>query len=364
MNTLVPLEYYSLLYYYFMAIVVVFAYSQSLQVELADGGNLKQKNAQGVFILFAIFLYMGLRPISGRYFVDMATYNSLFKAYAEGGEIELEKDVTFSYFMKFCSMIMSVGTFFLLCAGLYIFPLYYACRKFFQDYWYYGFIMLVASMSFWAYGVNGIRNGIATSFFLFALSREKKFSAWLLIALSVMIHKSLMIPTVAYAVSLLYTNTRAILVGWFFSIPLSLAFGKAWEVFFMSFGLIENERVGGYFADDELGYEIVNSGFRWDFLIYSASAVYAGWYFIIKKNFKDPLYSQIFNIYLIANAFWVLVIRAGFSNRFAYLSWFLMGVVIIYPLLKVRFFPNQHRVVGFVVLIYFVLTFLLNVILG
>ena len=116
-------------------------------------------------------------------------------------------------------------------------------------------------------------------------------------------------------------------------IPISLAAGGFWENFFGSLG----------FQDDRLSYltegnvnddDFSSTGFRWDFLLYSATAVYAGWYFIIKKGFEDKIYFWLFNTYVFANAFWILVIRANFSNRFAYLSWFMMALVIIYPLLK------------------------------
>jgi surface polysaccharide O-acyltransferase-like enzyme len=65
-----------------------------------------------------------------------------------------------------------------------------------------------------------------------------------------------------------------------------------------------------------------------------------------------------------ANAFWILVIRANFSNRFAYLSWFMMALVIIYPLLKKEMIKNQYKVLAKVMLIYFAFTFLMNVILA
>jgi hypothetical protein len=65
-----------------------------------------------------------------------------------------------------------------------------------------------------------------------------------------------------------------------------------------------------------------------------------------------------------ANAFWILVIRANFSNRFAYLSWFMMALVIIYPFLKSQLMPNQNKVLARVILFYFAFTFLMNVILA
>jgi hypothetical protein len=39
------------------------------------------------------------------------------------------------------------------------------------------------------------------------------------------------------------------------------------------------------------------------------------------------------NTYLLANAVWVLLIHASFSNRFAYLSWFMMPWLLVYPFL-------------------------------
>jgi hypothetical protein len=46
---------------------------------------------------------------------------------------------------------------------------------------------------------------------------------------------------------------------------------------------------------------------------------------------SDPFYARLVNTYLFANAVWVLVIDADFSNRFAYLSWFMMPWVLLYP---------------------------------
>ena len=78
-----------------------------------------------------------------------------------------------------------------------------------------------------------------------------------------------------------------------------------------------------------------------------------------KKGFKDNFYNQIFSTYLICNAFWILVIRANFSNRCAYLSWFLMRVVIIYPYLRKRFYVKQEIVIAKVLTAYFMFTYLM-----
>src|SRR5690606_39264861 len=87
----------------------------------------------------------------------------------------------------------------------------------------------------------------------------------------------------------------------------------------------------------------VKTGFRWDFLLYSGLGTFAGWYFIVKRKYEDQFYQWLFHAFLFANAVWILVIRANFSNRFAYLSWFMLGIVIIYPMLKMKFFHDQNR---------------------
>lgn len=364
MITFIPVQFYENIYYYALAIVIITAYLQSMQIPIDDDKNIKRKIAIGKVLFGFIILYIGLRPVSGFYFGDMRTYAVTFEGYAEGLPAIETKDVVFNYFMKFCSGIMTVDIFFLLCAFMYIIPLYVAVRRMFPQYWFYAFMMLVVSMSFWAYGTNGIRNGIATSFFILAITRRNPVNMGIWMLLGVSFHKSLLIPIAAFIVSRYHTKSENYLKAWLVAIPLSLVLGKFWENFIMGLGLVENDRLQGYFEEDsEFTEQFSSTGFRWDFLLYSFTGVYAGWYFIIKKKFQDPLYIRFYNIYLIANAFWILLIQATFSNRFAYLSWFLLGIVIIYPFLVNKFFERQHMIVGRILMGYFLLSFILNVIL-
>jgi hypothetical protein len=338
---------------------------QTKKGTIEDKNNLSFMNSIGVFCVVFILLYMGLRPLSGFYFMDMATYAQSFNGYLMGDPIEERKDIYFEYFIRFCTTIMTLDVFFMMCAVLYIVPLYIATKRIFKDYWFYAFLMLIISLSFWAYGTNGIRNGIATSLILLALSfYDKKIIMAIILIIALGFHKSTILVIGAIAVTYFYRNTKWIFYFWFISIFLSLALGGFWENFFLSLGLGEEQRITGYFNTDQDELDIaVKVGFRWDFLIYSASGVFAGWYFIIKKKFADQFYHQLFNIYLITNSIWILVIRANFSNRFAYMSWFMLGIVIVYPLLKNQFFYKQNVVVARIILMYFAITFLLNVIL-
>ena len=353
----IPLKEYQNVYLNLTLLILLFTIVHSLLLKVYDNKNISYLRNMGYLILVILTLYMGLRPVSGRYFTDMITYARHFERYAYGGNIISEKDIFFHYFMKFCSSILSIHNFFLVCAILYVYPMYRISKRFFKEYWFYAFFMFIASFSFWTYGVNGIRNGIATSIFLWALSYQndkKKMIAISIIA--VLFHKSLLLPIFAYIVTFFYNKPKGYLLGWLFAIPLSIALGGFWESLFTSIGFGDG-RLGGYLS----GSAEESGGFRFDFLLYSAAAVFAGWYYIFKKKFNDKIYIQLFNTYLITNAFWVLVIRASFSNRFAYLSWFLMAIVIIYPLLKQLMFKNQNLIIARVLFLYFSFTYFMFV---
>ena len=346
-----------------MAIVFI-VYFKSKTSNIDDKSNLIFINFFGLINLSLIILHIGLRPISSFYFTDMGTYAQSFRAYASGSQVDKIGDIYFNYFMKWCSSVMSIDAFFFLCALLYVIPLYYATKTLFKQYWFYSFLMLVISLSFWSYGTNGIRNGIATSLFLLAITRKNKYFLILFIIIAGMCHKSLYIPIIAFLITNYYKNIKNILIFWVICIPLSLALGSFWENFFLKFGFGDEERLSGYLSGNQDTLDIaVKTGFRWDFLLYGFIAVFAGWYFIFKKKFNDPIYNRIYSTFLIVNAFWILVIRANFSNRFAYLSWFMMGIVIIYPFLKNQFFNKQYEIISKIIVAYFIFTFVMNVIL-
>lgn len=349
-----------------MLVIMLFVILNAYKSNIDESKNVNSKMILGYFLLFFSIFYMGMRPISWKYFGDMSTYAAAFEKYASGEKVEVQKDVFFEYFIEFCSKIMDVNTFFIVCATLYIVPMYFFSKKYFKNYWFYSLYIMIISVSFWAYGVNGIRNGIATSIFLLAISFERKVFTILLLFLAFSFHKSLLLPIAAYTVTLVYTNTKTYLGVWLFSIPISLVLGGFWESLFKSFGFFEDERLSTYLteADAEVMNQFSNTGFRWDFLLYSMSGIYVGWYFIVKKGYEDKMYKHIFNTYVLANTFWILVIRASFSNRFAYLSWFLLGIVTIYPLLKLKFFHNQHVKVVQILLATFAFTYLMYFLTG
>ena len=47
-----------------------------------------------------------------------------------------------------------------------------------------------------------------------------------------------------------------------------------------------------------------------------------------------------------------MVIRSSYSNRFAYLSWFIYPIVIAYPLINLPVWEDQDRKTGLILLAY------------
>ncbi|MEZ4975936.1 MAG: EpsG family protein [Flavobacteriaceae bacterium] len=359
MNTLIPLEYYYQLYINLCLFLVLFTLLHTRVVAIDNSKNVTFINIAGWFLLVFLVFYMGLRPLNGVYFGDTVNYYKSFVDYKYGKPIPEDGDLGWELFIKFMSYIVNIHTFFTLMVFVYIFPMYYISKIFFKEYWYYAFIMFIVSFSFWSYGVNGVRNGVACSLFLWGLAfKDKKIIMAILFFIAIMFHKTLLLPIMAYLATYVYNKPKAYFIGWLACIPMSLVAGGFFTGLFAKLGFAD-ERLTAYLTGSQDAGSFSSTGFRWDFLFYSGFAVFAGWYFVFKKKFDDKIYNQLLNTYLICNGFWILVIKANFSNRFAYLSWFMMAIVIIYPFLKERFFKDQHFMIGKVVLAYFAFTYLM-----
>ncbi|MGX9985369.1 EpsG family protein [Soonwooa purpurea] len=362
----IPVELYTNVHYNFLLGIILLVLFNSFIFDINN--NQQNLRITGFLIggyLVLLIVYMGLRPISGRYFGDTANYARAYKILQAGEKVRIEKDYVFNYFMQWCSRFMNIHTFYLVLDIIYVVPIFIFVKRYFGIYWWFGFLFTIASFSFWSAGTNGLRNGLGTSlFFLGLVFYRNKAIMYALFIVSYFMHASLIIPIAAFVVSGLYKNPKAYLAIWLLAIPLSLAGGSAWTTFFANLGFAE-DRTQGYLTggSDEYNDQFSQTGFRWDFLVYSASAVFAGWYFIFKKKITDKFYIHLFGTYCIANAFWILVITAAFSNRFAYLSWFLMPAVIAYPMFRYKLWDNQYRVLGIILFLYFMFTYIMNVVL-
>lgn len=166
-------------------------------------------------------------------------------------------------------------------------------------------------------------------------------------------HRSAILPIAAMAAALTFVRTpKMALWFWVISIPVSLYLGEYATTLFSNMGF--DDRADKYFSGmynkQEKGMEFSYIGFRWDFLLYSSMPVLLIYYVTVVKGIKDRAFDMLATVYLLTNAFWVMVIRASFSNRFAYLSWFLYPLILAYGFIRLPIWEDQDRKCGLALL--------------
>ena len=143
----------------------------------------------------------------------------------------------------------------------------------------------------------------------------------------------------AFASSFCIKSFKVAYTFWVLSILISLVAGSAVTSLFAGLGF--DDRVS-YLQADASGEVFSHTGFRWDFLLYSMMPIVLGYYIVMRRGIRNATYEFLLNTYTLSNAFWVMVVRANYSNRFAYLSWFMYPMVLAYPLLKVNVWDKRQ----------------------
>lgn len=360
---------FSAQYYYpiFLHVVLIGTFIQYILCINMSDYKLLQVQKSAIVVLFFSLLFIiiiGFRPISGFYFGDTSNYAHSYYLYQDGITM-YDPDASewfFQWLMYSCAKVMDVQRFFLIIEMGYILPMLWACNRLMRNNITLAMLFCFGAFSFFTYGVNGIRNGFACSLVLLAFSfiqgkRIELFIAVLLCVLAYNIHHSTVLPILCMVFSLFYKNTKAVYFFWIVSIFISVVAGGFVESFFAGLGF--DDRLEQYLQgtdDDDL---FSHTGFRWDFLLYSAMPILLGYYIIFKRRVYDQTYLLLLHTYILSNAFWVMLIRASYSNRFAYLSWFIYPFVLAYPLLKLPIWKDQGNKVGLILMAHVLFTYLM-----
>ena len=362
----IPLNEYTHYFDITILIMIIVAVWQSHTGNILKSNIVNINAMWGTIFTVLLILYMGLRPIA-IVFGDTMNYAKGFYAMVNSSEPFLwhwDKEWLFYNLMQWFAKNSNIHSFFLLCASLYIGSLWLAMVRIFKNYYYIPLLIVFSMFTFWAYGVNGIRNGLGASLFILAMSYVNKPA--IMIGIGVLacgFHKSIYLMMAAGGLAWFIKNSYYYLAGWIACVGVSYAAGFRIQNYLAALGFGDDDRFSGYLTGSNMVGEIVQMSmvFRWDFLAYSAMGVAVGYYFIFRRNFKDEYYHWIYNTFLVTNAFWVLVIRAAYSNRFAQISWFIMPIVLIYPFLKQRFWTNHEKVLGYAILLFYAFTFYSNI---
>lgn len=344
---LLPARIYQPLYWVSIAILTVVYYRNVRHLPRPVAFD---KGKYWLMVVYAIgfIFFAGLRPI---HYIFSDTVNYADSYYWLVGDplyvVKGEGEWIWHIFMWWCAQHMQVEFFFLIVEVLYVVPLIIACKKLAPNRPEIMLLFTMSAFSFFSYGTNGIRNGMACSLIILALALMRgkmweKIVAGLLAFVAFNCHRSTALPILCMVVCLFYGNTKHYIYFWVASIILSLVAGGWVESLFT--GLEFDDRFDQYSTiDEDEAWKSSSLGFRWDFLLYSAMPIVLGWYIVFKRGIRDKEYSYLLNSYIACNAFWVMMIRAAYSNRFAYLSWFLYPIVLAYPLLKLPVFKERNN---------------------
>lgn len=353
--------------YRFISIVLTIYYYYRLNRGLGLDYNKKRRYGLILFYAIAFIIVVGYRPISSYHFGDTGMYTLRFNA-LQGALLPIrEGEWIFDYITWWCAQNMDVHSYFLVIEIFYIVPVLIACKKICPNNPDVMMLFFMTAFSFFTYGTNGIRNGMACSLIILAIAYASdkttrgKLIAALLAFIAYGCHKSTALPIAVMVVCLFFKNTKLLIYFWILSIGISLVVGSQVEAFFTSLGF--DDRMSAY-SSSNIDADIFSStGFRWDFLLYSAMPILLGWYVVFKRGIINEKYSYLLNIYILCNSFWVMMIRASYSNRFAYLSWFLYPIVLAYPILSFKVFQeNNNNKAAFILVAHTAFTIIMSLI--
>lgn len=291
----------------------------------------QSSNAVSIVLLVLAILFIGCRPIS-EYFVDMTQYLGIYQRNGGNPFVFTFDTDNFIYdnFLNFCaSVYLEPRIFYIIIATIYFSCIYMAVRKLFNTDTLLSFLVYLSAFSTFSYGVNGIKAGAAAAVFLVAIAyNDKKFVSLILCFISYGLHHAMILPVCAYLIAMFVKKYNLILFIWFLCLSIAAAHITYFQYVFAS---LTDDHGASYLLADNA----IISGFRIDFILYSAVPIVLGYYFLHKK-LVDSKYLLLWNIYVICNSIWLLCTYASYTNRIAYLSWLLYPIVLIYPFLKNR----------------------------
>ncbi|MCF2611241.1 EpsG family protein [Prevotella copri] len=326
-----------------------------LSVEYSEMRVSVSQNFLCLLLLLFMILFIGTRPVSERYFGDMAGYfyeYRLFEEKAFGFDESLDDPLWSNMMRFFASCKIGFTSFMLLVAVLYFYVAYKSVGRMFPSDKLAAYLVFLGAFSTFSYGTNGMRAGVAASIFLLALSYAGNWLITITLAvLSLFIHHSMVLPLFAFFLALAYRKTNVYLCIWLVCILIS-AFHITWfQDLFSQLSADNGDARGAQYlmVSGKGGYR---TGFRLDFILYSSVPIVVSYFAVIIKKIQSDYYCFLINIYIITNSIWMLCMYASYSNRIAYLSWFMYPIVLIYPFLNEDWGFHRYRVFSIVMFVH------------
>ncbi len=359
---MIPAFLYQKIYLSIVTIISIVLFFHYYNRPSGLSSNKVKSDIIGIYILIFFILFIGLRP-SSPYFGDTEVYVRWYDDY-EGTifqyNSETENIIFDNLIVLWSSARLGYTSFFLFIATIYFGAAYIGIRKLFPNNALAAYLVFLAAFSTFSYSTNGIKAGAAASLFILALGYRENLKICIpLILLSWGFHHSMIMVLAAFIVTLFIKNPKIYFVGWGLCFLVAAAHISFFAEFFANFTTDH----GAEYLLTEGGNEGTKGGFRIDFILYSSIPVIVGWYAFFKKKYTlSNKYKNLLNLYLCLNGVWMLCMYASFTNRIAYLSWFIYPIVLIYPFLQEDIGWKRYKIFSITMLGHLAFTLFMNII--
>lgn len=361
---MIPAAYYRTIYLVLVTLMTIVVYGQYQGRNGLREFKHSTTDVIGIALVLFMVLFIGFRPVHGIYFQDMINYVTYYLYLYEGEPFHFNwntDNLLFdNLFAWWGSERLGYTSFFVFMATINFGAAYLGIRKLFPNHRLTAYIVFLAANSTFAFATNGVKAGAASSLFIFAMGYREKFAVCIpLMLISWGFHHSMVMVVSAFVITLFVKNPKYYFYGWVFCFLMAAAHITTFQNLFSGFTtehgadylLTEGSQHGG------------KGGFRIDFILYSAMPVLVGWYAVFKKKMQlSKRYKNLLNLYLCLNGIWMLCMYANFTNRIAYLSWFLYPIVLIYPFLQEQWGKARYKTFGLVMLGHLGFTLFMNII--
>lgn len=295
----------------------------------------------GILIIL-LTLFIGYRPLS-IVFTDMGHYSEIYERFLHGRTFEFtlqqENKIFDNLFVWWGSNRWGYTSFFVFIATIYFVGTYMGIRRLFPHHRLAAYLVFLAAFSTFSFGTNGIKAGSAAALFIWGLGyRDDLKKCVPFLVLSWGFHHSMILPIGAFVLTSFLKNPKWYYWGWFFCFLIALFHISFFAGIFT--GLSDEK--GTIYLEGALD-DGLKRGFRLDFILYSAVPILFGYILEMKKKVKvSAMYQNLIHLYICINGIWMLCMYATYTNRIAYLSWFLYPIVLIYPFLYENWGPNKY----------------------
>ena len=311
--------------------------------------NKKSLSFGPLILIIILILFIGLRPVAN-VFWDMMNYNMSYELIQNSEQFGFEwnwdsQNFIFDNIFNYLALNWyDIFIFFFIIAIIYFGCLYFSIKKLFPNDMLYALVVYLGALSTFNYATNGIKAGAAASIFILAFVFYKKpLIAALCCILSLGFHHAMIIPIYAFILSYFIKNPKWFFIGWFFCLVLSFFHIEGITDYLAQFA---DEKGQEYLLGDENDWS-GKKGFRFDFILYALPPILIGYWINFRLKINNRCYNLILNTYLLSNAVWLLCMYIPYNSRIAYLSWFILPIVLIYPFLKIKLPIQQYKTLNF-----------------